>query len=210
MYLISDLDKDISQIWLLYTRSYEYFYCLRQIKEYGKNENADTRFVFFITYSSWYILIIELCKLYQNDNKSQHYNVYGVINKILNEHKKLEFNTLLSLLDVKKYYSDFNSLKIIEIRNKLIILRDKFYAHTDRLDEKFLDEINISLTEIEILFNILRSFIFDIKNKVFGSHVIFEEDIFVNIKYVLGSVEEKNKRYREEIIKKVNEERKTL
>lgn len=210
MYLKTDLDKDISQIWLLYTKSYEYYNCLNQIKKYEKTEYSDSRFIFFITYTSWYILVIELCKVYQNDNKNQHYNVYGLINKLLNNYKKLEYNSLLSLTDVKKYYSDFNSSKIIEIRNKLVILRDKFYAHTDRLNEKFINEININLTEIESLFNTLRAFIFDIKSKVFKSHTLFEDDIFVNINYFLKSMDESNKRHHEEIIRKLNEEKNNL
>ena len=210
MYSTINLDKDISQIWLLYTSSYEYYHCQRQIKEFGKSEYADSRFLFFLTYSNWYILVIELCKIFQNDNRNQQFNVYGLINKLLNGHRNLDFKELFPLADVQKHYSNFNSLNIIDIRDKLIILRDKFYAHTDRLDENFLNEININLTEIESLFNLLRCFIFDIKSKVFGSHAMFEEEIFINIKDILNCVEEKNKRYHEEILRNFNEERNNL
>lgn len=207
MYSTKDLDNAISQIWLMYSNSYEYFYCLKQLKEYAKTEYSDSRFLSFITYSSWYILIIELSKVFQHDNRNQQYNVYGLINKLVNEYKSLEFNSLILLDDVKRFQSDFNSSKIIEIRNRLIILRDKFYAHTDRLDEKFVKEINISISEIELLFKILRDFIFDIKSKVFKSHVLFEEDIFVNIKNILKNVDDSNKRRHDEMIRDLNEER---
>jgi hypothetical protein len=207
MYSTKELNNNISQIWLLYSNSYEYYYCLKQIKEYNKNEYSDSRFLSFITYSSWYILIIELCKVYQHDNKNQHYNVYGLINKLVNEYKTLEFNSLISLDDVKKYQSDFNSSNIIGIRDRLIILRDKFYAHTDRLDEKFVNDININISEVELLFKILREFIFDIKSKVFKSHTIFEDDIFVNIKNILKNFDESKKRHHEEIIREFNKER---
>lgn len=210
MYSKTELDKEISQIWILYTNSYEYYYCLRQVSKYERTEHTDSRFIYFLTYTSWYIIIIELCKLYQNDNKSQQYNIYGLINRLKNNYKKLEYNLLLTKSDIEKYYNDLNSPRIIDIRNRLIVLRDKFYAHTDRLDENFINKINISLDEVEILFNILRAFIFDIKEKVFSSHAVFEEDIFINLDKVLKNIDESKKREHDERIRLLIEEQNNL
>ena len=209
MKLKSDLNKYISKIWLLYTNSYEYYNCLIQTKNHQKSEFEDSRFKSFIIYSSWYILIIELSKVY-HDSKSQHYNIYGLINRLINEHKNLEFKSFLTLADLNKYKSDFNSPEIIGIRSKLITLRDKFYAHTDKLDENFITTINIKLGEIELLLKILRGFIFDIKSKVFNTHTSFEDDIFVNIDSVFQRVEDYREKFHSDIIKKFNEERKSF
>lgn len=204
MYSKNDLNEDLKQIWFLYTSAYEYYTCLRQIKEHSKTEYADSRFLFFIKYSCWYILVIELCKVYQNDNRNQHFNVYRLVNKLLNEYKNLEFKSLISLSDIKGFHASFISKEIIETRDRIVTLRDKFYAHTDRQDPKFIDEIIITLDEIECLFNILRDFIFDLKFKIFNSHAEFGNDIFVNMDKILRSLEDSNKRAHEEIIRNFN------
>ncbi len=204
----ADLEREISQIWLLYTKSYEYFHCLRHLSKFKRTENSDSRFMYFMTYTSWYILVVELCKVFQHDNKNQHFNIYGLINKLKNEYKKLEYKDLLSKPDIDKFYNDFNSEEIISIRDKLVILRDKFYAHTDRQDERIINDKNVDLSEIEKLFDILRAFIFDIKSKVFKRHVIFEDDIFVRLDDVLKNIDENNKRRHEEVLKKFEEEMK--
>lgn len=208
MYSKKELDKDISQIWLMYTTSYEYFNCLNQIKSYKKTEYSDTRFMSFIIYTSWYVLIIELCKLYQNDNKNQHFNLYGLINKLLNDYKNLDFKTLITLDSIKDYHTRFNSPEILDIRVRLITLRDKFYAHFDR--NNLENEVNITLAEIELLLNLLKDFIVDIKSKIFSSHIDFENDIYVNINYALECIADDTKRYRDEMIRKFNEEMKDL
>ena len=208
IYLKKEFDEDIRQIWLIYTNSYEYYNCLKEIREYERTEFSDARFLFFIKYTSWYVLIIELCKVFQHDNKSQHFNVYGLLNKLRDNYKNLEFNLLIPLSDIHKYISDFNSSEIIEIRKKLVTLRNKFYAHFDRQNQKFIEEINITLNEIEYLLNLLHDFINNIRLKVFNSHVEFKEDIFVDILNVLRNTENCNRRDHEEIIRKFNEETK--
>ncbi|MFW9989163.1 MAG: hypothetical protein ACFFC3_10940 [Candidatus Odinarchaeota archaeon] len=208
MYSKNDLEEDISQIWLIYTTSYEYYYCLKLISKYEKTDFTDSRFLVFIIYSSWYILIIELCKAFQYDNKSQHYNVYGLINKMLNNYKSLDFKSSITLNEIKSFYTDFNAEKITEIRDRLTTLRDKFYAHSDR--QKLLQEVNVKLTEIEALLNLLKKFIYEIKQKVFSAEVIFHTDIYVDIGEILKSIEERNQIHHNEIIRKFNEERRKL
>jgi hypothetical protein len=204
MYLKEELNMDVLQIWLLYTKSYEYFYCLKQINKFKQSEFSDNRFISFISYTSWYILVIELCKVYQNDNKNQHYNVYKLINILKNEYKNLEYKSLLTKDDIEKYYTNFNSLQIIEIRDKLVLLRDKFYAHTDRQDERFIKQINLNLAEIEILFKALRDFIYDINNKVFSIHSVIDDvDIYIDLENVLKKIDDSNLRHRENVIKEL-------
>jgi hypothetical protein len=208
MYNKNDLDKDISQIWLIYTTSYEYYNCLSQVKSYKKTEFSDSRFMSFIIYTSWYVLIIELCKVYQNDNKNQHFNLFCLINKLLNNYKNLDFKSLITLESITDYHARFNSSEIIDIRERLVTLRDKFYAHFDK--DNLENEVNIKLTEIEILLNLLKNFITDIKYEIFGSQVEFENDIYVQINKALECIEDSNKRYHDEMIHKFNEEMKGL
>jgi len=151
IYRKTKLDKEINQIWLIYTNSFEYYNCLKQIRKYEKTRFSDSRFLSFITYTSWYILIIELCKVYQNDNNNQHFNIYGLLNRLINNYKNLEFRSMISLSDIRKYSDDFNSPKIIDIRKRLVELRDKFYAHIDRQDQNFEREISLTYDEIEYL-----------------------------------------------------------
>lgn len=204
MYSKNDLDGDISQIWLIYTNSYEYFNCLNQLKNYKKSEYTDSRFMSFVFYTSWYVLIIELCKVYQNDNKNQHFNVYGLLNRLINNHKNLDFKTLISLEELNRYQTRFNAPEIIDIRNRLIVLRDKFYAHFDR--EKLEKEVNIQLAEIDIILSLLKDFISEIKIEVFRSQIDFDNDIFIHINKVMECIDESNKRCHDEIIRKFNEE----
>ena len=132
VYLKKKFDEEINQIWLIYTNSYEYYNCLKQIRNYKKTEYSNSRFLFFISYTCWYVLIIELCKIFQYDNKNQHYNIYGLLNRLIHNYKNLEFNSLISLPEIKKYYLNFNSPKIKKIRERIVTLRDKFYAHLDK------------------------------------------------------------------------------
>lgn len=208
MYSKSDLNGDISQIWLIYTNSYEYFNCLNQLKNYKESDYTDSRFKAFVIYTSWYVLIIELCKVCQNSNKSQHFNVYCLLNKLINNYKDLDFKALISLEELKRLQSLFNAPKIIDIRDRLIVLRDKFYAHFDR--EKLEKEVNIQLAEIDVILSLLKDFISEIKSKVFSSQIDFDNDIFININEVLECIDESNKRYYDEIIRKYNEESKEI
>ena len=208
MYNKTDFDRDISQIWLIYTNSYEYFNCLSQLKNYKKNEYTDSRFMSFVIYTSWYILIIELCKVYQNDNKNQHFNVYGLLNKLINNYKNLDFKTSISLETIKNYHLRFNSPEVIDIRDRLIILRDKFYAHFDR--EKLEQEVNIQLLEIEVILNLLKDFINEIKLLVFRSQIDFDNDIFVHILNVMDCIDGSNMRYHDKIIRKFKKESKRI
>ncbi|MBE9468070.1 MAG: hypothetical protein IMY72_07085 [Bacteroidetes bacterium] len=176
------------------------------MSKFKRTENSDKRFLYFMTYTSWYILVVELCKVFQHDNKNQHFNVYGFLNKLKNDYKKLECKDLLSKSEIDKLYNDFNSEEIISIRDKLVILRNKFYAHTDRQDEQIINDKNVDLLEIKKLFDILKNFIFEIKSIVFHSHVIFEEDIFVGLDDVLKNIDKNNKRQHEKFLKEVEEE----
>ena len=198
IYRKTKFDEEINQIWLIYTNSFEYYNCLKQIRNYEKTDYSDSRFLSFITYTSWYILIIELCKVYQYDNNNQHFNIYGLLNRLINNYKNLEFRSMISLSDIRKYSDDFNSPKIRDIRIRLVELRDKFYAHIDRQDQDLEGEISLTYDEIEYLLKTLRNFIFEIKQKVFNGHTEFNEDIFVDLTSVLKATEYYNKKDHEE------------
>lgn len=207
MYNKMDLDRDITQIWLIYTQSYEYFKCLTQLKDYKKTEFSDTKFISFIRYTSWYVLIIELCKTY-HDSNSQHFNIYGLLNKLIDNYKNLDFKSSITLENLKQFEKMFKSSEIISIRERLKTLRNRFYAHFDR--DNFENEVNIQLSEIEILLNLLKDFIVDIKFKIFHGEIDFDNDIYVDINKVMTCVDESNKKYHDEILREFYEERKRL
>ena len=73
-----------------------------------------------------------------------------------------------------------------------------------------MDKISLTYNEIECLLNILRDFIYEIRLKVFNSHIEFREDIFVDLTSVLKNTEDYNRKYHEEIVKKLEEETKKL
>lgn len=202
-----DFEKEIDQIWLLYTKSYEYYYCLKKIAEHDKSKFSDIRFISFISYNCWYILIIELCKLFEQNNKNQHYNVYRLLNILKNNYKKLEYKNLISKSDIDQFYNNLNALEVIKVRDKIVQLRNKFYAHTDRDADIFVNNIRVTLNEVELLFNVLRNFIYEIKSKVFDGHTIFEDKIFIQIDEILAKIETANKIRHEEIIRKYNDKK---
>jgi len=210
IYRTNKFNDDIEQILSIYHNSYEYYNCLKQLRNYERTEFSDKRFILFITYTSWYVLIIELCKIFQYDNRNQHYNIYGLLQRLINNYKNLEFRSLISLSEIRRYDSDFNSTNIIDIRKRLVDLRDKFYAHIDRQDQNFVDKISLTYNEIEFLLKILHDFIYEIKHKVFNTHVEFTDDIFVDLTSVLRITEDYNRKHHEEIIKEFNEETKRL
>ncbi|WP_340076016.1 hypothetical protein [Leptobacterium sp. I13] len=202
----SDFNIETSQIWLLYTKSYEYYHCLVQLRDYPITENSNKHFIRFIKHSSWYILVIELCKIFEHKNDTQHYNVYRFLNLLKNNYKGLEFNDVLSKSDIDEYCESFNAENIIKIREKIKTLRNKFYAHTDRYKENFIDEIDVTLSELELLFSTLRNFIIEIRQKVLNSHSSFETDIFIDLQNILVNIHENNKKKHDNIIKKWNDE----
>ena len=208
MYSKNDLKEDISNIWLIYTRSYEYYYILKKISVYKKTDYTDTRFLMFVIYTSWYILIIELSKAYQNGNRNQHYNVYSLLNKLLNNYRNLDFKSLITLKEIKKLHSEFNSEKITNICERLTTLRDKFYAHSDR--QQSINEVNVKLIEIGYLLAQLKNLISVLKLKVFDTEVEFRTDIFIDIEKILMKIEKSNQSYHNEIQRKFDEERKKL
>jgi len=206
IYLKKEFDDEINQIWLIYTNSFEYYNCLKQLRNYKRTEFSDSRFLSFMTYTSWYILIIELCKVFQHDNKNQHFNIYGLLNRLINNYKNIEFRSLISLSEIQKYNADFTSAKILEIRKRLVELRDKFYAHIDREEKNFEEKISLTYSEIEFLLDTLHHFISEMKLKVLNSHVEFKDDIFVDLTSLLKNTEDFNRKYHEKMMRKYNDE----
>jgi len=211
MIIKENFDKEIQKICFIYTKSYEYYNCLKQINNFEKSEFNDTRFIRFFNYTCWYVLVIELSKIYQNDNNNQHYNIYKLLNVLRNNYKRLEYKNLISKETIERYYNGFNSPQITDIRDRLVILRNKFFAHTDRHVDEFIEKIEINLNEIEILFRILKQFIFDISDNVFLRNVeIDDESIFVNIERVLKNIQESRKKFQETNLEKMKEDLKKM
>ena len=46
VYLKKKFDEEIKQIWFIYTNSYGYYNCLKQIRNYKKTEYSNSRFLF--------------------------------------------------------------------------------------------------------------------------------------------------------------------
>ena len=129
------------------------------------NYSRDFRFIRHIL---WRMTVIELSKIFSKSKRRDKFNFVNLINK-------LRKNGYYSCLDfpsdiLDRWVSDLNiHSNIIE---RLLTLRDKYYAHSDNLNEPL--DIIILFDEIKELILLLENLITDINKIVFQTASRFE------------------------------------
>lgn len=126
-----------------------------------------------IRYSLWVLTVLELCKLY-DDNNNHCFNFYKFVRKVKQDRNKSLFKDKLRLKTLENWENKLQNLKTSDTIIKLKDLRDKYYAHSDRTPELLPEEITPNKQSIEKLIRTGQEIIFDFQNEVFDIHQNFK------------------------------------
>lgn len=145
-----ELDKDIEVFWLIYTQSRQSL----EVYKYLKSTSASGQFWEHIAFTSLKDCFIELDKLLSTKD-SQHYRLDGLINKLKpgGQYSSFKFSEA-QLNDWSKIFLIFH-----KTLNKISVLRNKKYAHTDRNFKVLDQDFDIDIMEIEKIFDFLENVI---------------------------------------------------
>lgn len=124
-------------------------------------------FIERIYHSSCVVLILELSKLFEKDEK---FSLLKLKNKIIDNYEKSELNNYLQKKDIEIIFNPINSEAIELILKKLKDTRDKYYAHFDRTRPNF-SEIQIDSSETGLLISIVEEILKTIELKFFNVSV---------------------------------------
>ena len=158
-------------------------------------KNILHNWIFFraVNYSFELALIIELCKLFQKNNSTQKYNINKFVNILTINHKSLKYKDKLSIETIKKWSDRLNCDETNSIRDYVVNLRNKIYAHTDNIDKYFQDQININFSKIEYLLCIIKDILIDIYFYVYESDLLLDKDSILDFESIIKTVLERNK-----------------
>jgi hypothetical protein len=151
---IKELRKEVDDLGLIFksVKYYELdFKYLNSIKyEYPIVYSTFFLFIERIFHSVCVILIINLCKLFDEREKT---SLIRTRNRISNNYNKTNLKNFLSYANFEMLFERLNSKEIELIICKLRITRDEYYAHLDKKRTDFVT-ISISSNETEILVSI--------------------------------------------------------
>ncbi|WP_299758267.1 hypothetical protein [uncultured Pontibacter sp.] len=183
----AELKKDILSIWKIFhlaKQSFQYSnYLHSPDTEEETTEINRNHFLRFISHIILRVLVIELCKLYNNDNSNQKFSIPKLLKKLKNDghYSKLNFNKE----KLGEWVSKLQSLERTVIN--INVLRDKLYAHTDR-QKPDLEQYGFEFEELEILLELTEDIIYNINSDLFDTHTdlrtefdMCEMDIVKNI-----------------------------
>jgi hypothetical protein len=115
---------------------------------FGGDAPEEYFFMARMGYTHWGMCVIELSKLF-TDSLNQQFNLFSLLNKI-DSYKKIEKKTVeFKNIDAEKYRNLLNEVGEEEILNSLIQVRNKVFAHTDKvvIDESLKVELDYSKLE---------------------------------------------------------------
>lgn len=147
-----------------------YFFCKKSFyyasqHHYAKTPEEDSD---FIQQVMWRTTIIELTKLFSSSIKRDKFNLFRFVEKV-----KAYYNHTLHIEESSflEWESQLNDCK--PIIDKLLILRDKVYAHTDR-NSRHIDTDIVSFEEAEKLLVVAEVILEEVHFRVFESPIIEE------------------------------------
>ena len=129
-----------------------------------------------IRYSLWVLTVLELCKLF-DDNNNQCFNLFKFIRKIKQDRNKLIFKDKITSITIKDWENKLQNNQTFNTIGKLKDLRDKYYAHSDRKPELLPEELTPNINSIEELLRIGQEIIYDFQGTVFDIDQDFETPI---------------------------------
>ena len=174
----NDLNKLIQDSFI----SYGHLEAIKELKQDAKFLNED--FFVFFQYQQWFMLTIQLSKIFECKPRSQQRNIITLCNNIIKGDFVEEFDTILNLNGPSNQptYPDFVE-KAKEIKSKIVLhqttidkivkVRNKIYAHTDI-------ERKIDFPSIEEMKNVIDLASFSYNNSkgyLYGIHTDFTRGI---------------------------------
>lgn len=143
----------ITEIYLNAKENFNYCYYLHKPGTKAEAEYLKVdRNLKFIRHSLWRLSIIELAKLFSDRKSTDKFNLLHFLSKLKPDGQYKHFK--IDPLKIAEWESQvFTNEKLIR---KVIILRDKIYAHTDR-DKDDYKKIVIYFKQIEELFEIVET-----------------------------------------------------
>lgn len=109
-------------------------------------------------------IIIDLSKLY---NKSEAYSIPHLCNKLIENYSKQEYYKYIPLNSFCLLSDEINAICTSELMKKIIITRNKYYAHLDR-NKPIIDLIKFNNSEIDDLLTKTEIFLKAIELNFFG------------------------------------------
>lgn len=167
--LKSELKKDILSIWKIFHLAKQSFQYSNYLHSPDTEEEATeinrNHFLRFTSHIILRVLVIELCKLYNNDNNNQKFSIPKLLKKLKNDghYSKLNFNQE----KLGEWVSKLQSLERTVIN--INVLRDKLYAHTDR-QKPDLEQYGFEFEELKVLLELTEDIIFNINSDLFDTH----------------------------------------
>lgn len=166
-------------------------YFFNPITEEEKELTRRDPFFYLTANSSWALVILDLCKIFQ-ESRNQRYNLATIFKNI----KTIPENKLIldeiGETEMANYILEIENLKpTIE---KLKILRDKHYAHVDDINLDLNTLENPSFADIEKALKVLENTVVKIAAKLFDADYMFETDR-VNAPSIINDVLKQRKLY---------------
>lgn len=162
METVDDLRKELKTILNIYLNAKVFFLDTEYLYNPNTDEERDVinrnLFLRRTRISAWRSSVLELCKLFQ-ENKNEHYNLIGFLEKLKINHSDSEWKKKMPLDKIINFLENINNPKLSSIRKKLKILRDEEIAHTDRNSK----QIVITFSDIKILLRLSEKIIIELK-----------------------------------------------
>jgi hypothetical protein len=129
------------------------------------------KWIFFraVNYCFEQMLIIELCKLVQQNHNTQKYNINKFVNTLSKLHSLLEYKDKLPILTI----------------------RDKHFTHIENIDRYFKKSIEIDFSQINYLLSIIETILTEIYSAVYDSDLFLDSDI-IRFESIIDIVLERN------------------
>lgn len=115
-------------------------------------------------------LILNLSKLYDDSEK---YSIKRLLNKIKSGFKNSELSLYITESELLSMFKLIDNERINQLKSKLKILRDKFYAHLDRTHSSFMS-VYLTDTEIVELVENIENILIKFKSGFFNISVDFD------------------------------------
>ncbi|MFC2138579.1 hypothetical protein ACFLTE_10420 [Bacteroidota bacterium] len=129
-----------------------------------------------IRYALWVLTVLELCKLF-DDNENHCYNLFKFVRKIRQDKNKSIFKDNLKIDTLDKWERKLQNLYASDTIDRLKDLRDKYYAHSDRTSELLPEELTPNDQSVKELIKIGEEIVYDFQGEIFDIDQDFEVPI---------------------------------
>lgn len=171
-----ELDKELTQVWLILVaakESFNYCYYMHKPKSESElqyiNESKDFK---YIRHLLWRVTIIELAKIFRESKDTDRFNIFHLFNKLkpTGHFKRLKFPN-------QKLVEYEASLREDNLITQIINLRDKIYAHTDSKTDN-LETNLITFSTLENLIQKTERIINEIFEITLDNSISFNSPVF--------------------------------